>query len=184
MKEDALKFPRPLCASHCTVLEFSKLAENGMFDQLRSQFINFLFTWIKTAWTQWQSSQDMNKKSGDKLQWQVGEICKISPSSLAGFKKKILVLWMWYYARHFWTNYAAAKSLQSCRTLRPRRWQPTRLLCPWDSSGKNIGVGCMMSLQKESLASIRIKDCWPCMTPPLPPLSSMHNLRYKNYFGK
>ena len=24
----------------------------------------------------------------------------------------------------------------------------------------------------------------PCMTPPLPPLSSMRNLRYKNYFGK
>ena len=23
-----------------------------------------------------------------------------------------------------------------------------------------------------------------CMTLPLPPLSSMHNLRYKNYFGK
>ena len=42
----------------------------------------------------------------------------------------------------------------------------------------------MISLQKESLASIRIKDCWPCMTLPLPPLSSMHNLRYKNYFGK
>ena len=41
----------------------------------------------------------------------------------------------------------------------------------------------MISLQKESLASIRIKDCWPCMTLPLPPLSSMHNLRYK-YFGK
>ena len=117
MKEDALKFPWPLCASHCTVLEFSKLAENGMFDQLRSQFINFLFTWIKTAWTQWQSSQDVNKRSGDKLQWQVGEICKISPSSLAGFKKKILVLWMWYYARHFWTNYAAAKLLQSRPTL-------------------------------------------------------------------
>ena len=28
-----------------------------------------------------------------------------------------------------------------------------------------------------------IKDCWPYMTLPLPPLSCMHNLRYKNYFG-
>ena len=37
----------------------------------------------------------------------------------------------------------------------------------------------MISFQKESLASIRIKDCWPCMTLPRPPLSSMHNLRYK-----
>ena len=35
---------------------------------------------------------------------------------------------------------AAAKSPQSCPTVRPHRWQPTRLLCPWDSPGKNTGV--------------------------------------------
>ena len=36
-----------------------------------------------------------------------------------------------------------AKSLQSCLTLcRPHRWQPTRLPFPWDSPGKNTGVGC------------------------------------------
>ena len=27
-------------------------------------------------------------------------------------------------------------------SLRPYRLQPTRLLCPWDSPGKNTGVGC------------------------------------------
>ena len=27
------------------------------------------------------------------------------------------------------------------------RWQPTRLLCPWDSPGKNTGVGCHFLLQ-------------------------------------
>ena len=37
---------------------------------------------------------------------------------------------------------AAAKSIQSCPTVRPHRRQPTRLLCPWDSPGKNTGVGC------------------------------------------
>ena len=41
---------------------------------------------------------------------------------------------------------AAAKSLQSCPTLCGHRVlhrrQPTRLLCPWDSPGKNTGVGC------------------------------------------
>ena len=36
---------------------------------------------------------------------------------------------------------AAAKSLQSCPTMRPHRRQPTRLLCPWDSPGKNTRVG-------------------------------------------
>ena len=26
--------------------------------------------------------------------------------------------------------------------MRPQRWQPTRLPCPWDSPAKNTGVGC------------------------------------------
>ena len=37
---------------------------------------------------------------------------------------------------------AAAKSLQSCLTLRLKRQQATRLPRPWDSPGKNIGMGC------------------------------------------
>ena len=31
--------------------------------------------------------------------------------------------------------------------MRPHRWQPTRLLCPWDSPGKNTGVVCHFLLQ-------------------------------------
>ena len=42
---------------------------------------------------------------------------------------------------------AAAKSLQSCPTLWPHRRQPTRLPHPWDSPGKNTGVGCHCLLQ-------------------------------------
>ena len=38
---------------------------------------------------------------------------------------------------------AAAKSLQLCLTL----CNPTRLPCPWDSPGKNTGVGCHFLLQ-------------------------------------
>ena len=32
-------------------------------------------------------------------------------------------------------------------SVRPHRWQPTRLLHPWDSPGKNTGVGCHVLLQ-------------------------------------
>ena len=32
-------------------------------------------------------------------------------------------------------------------SLRPHGLQPARLLCPWDSPGKNIGVGCHALLQ-------------------------------------
>ena len=43
---------------------------------------------------------------------------------------------------------AAAKSLQSCLALCDLRdGRPTRLLCPWDSPGKNTGVHCHFLLQ-------------------------------------
>ena len=32
-------------------------------------------------------------------------------------------------------------------SLQPRGLQPTRLLCPWDSPGRNAGVGCQFLLQ-------------------------------------
>ena len=32
-------------------------------------------------------------------------------------------------------------------SVRPHRWQTTRLLRPWDSPGKNTGVGCHFLLQ-------------------------------------
>ena len=32
-------------------------------------------------------------------------------------------------------------------SVRPHRWQPTRLLHPWDSPGKNTGMGCHFFLQ-------------------------------------
>ena len=40
-----------------------------------------------------------------------------------------------------------AKLLQSCPTLWPYELQPARLLCPWDSPGKNTGVGYYALLQ-------------------------------------
>ena len=40
-----------------------------------------------------------------------------------------------------------ARSLQSCPTLQRCGPYPTRLLCPWDSPGKNTGVGWYFLLQ-------------------------------------
>ena len=36
---------------------------------------------------------------------------------------------------------------KSCLTLKQHGLQPARLLCPWDFSGKNTGVGCHFLLQ-------------------------------------
>ena len=40
-----------------------------------------------------------------------------------------------------------AKSLHPCPTLQPYKLWSDRLLCPWDSPGKNTGVGCYALLQ-------------------------------------
>ena len=40
-----------------------------------------------------------------------------------------------------------AKSLPLGLTVRHYGWQPARLLCPWDSAGKNSGVGYHTLLQ-------------------------------------
>ena len=39
------------------------------------------------------------------------------------------------------------KSLSHVQLLQPHGLWPARLLCPWDSPGKNIGVGCHFLLQ-------------------------------------
>ena len=44
-------------------------------------------------------------------------------------------------------------------SVRPQRRQPTRLPCPWDSPGKNTGVGCQFLLQcvkVKSLSCVRL----------------------------
>ena len=52
---------------------------------------------------------------------------------------------------YFITTMIMLLLLLSCFSLsdsvRPHRQQPTRLLCPWDSPGKNTGVGCHFLLQ-------------------------------------
>ena len=49
---------------------------------------------------------------------------------------------------NYWVlSSSKAKSLQSCPTVWPHRRQPTRLCHPWDSPGKNTGVGCHFLLQ-------------------------------------
>ena len=75
-------------------------------------------------------------------------------------------------------NAAAAKSRQSCPTLRPHRRQPTRLLCPWDSPGKNPGVGCHFLLQCMKVKSEReVAQSCPTLSDPVDyslPGSSTH----------
>ena len=62
----------------------------------------------------------------------------------------------------------------------PHRWQPTRLPHPWDSSGKNTGVGCHFLLQCMTLKSeSEVTQSCPTLSDPTdrgPPGSSVHGI--------
>ena len=65
-------------------------------------------------------------------------------------------------------------------SVRPHRQQPTRLPRPWDSPGKNTGVGCHFLLQCEKVKS-ESKVAQPCPTLSDPmdcslPGSSIHGI--------
>ena len=65
-------------------------------------------------------------------------------------------------------------------SVRPHRQQPTRLLCPWDSPGKNTGVSCHFLLQCRKVKS-ESEVAQSCPTPidPMdcsPPGSSVHGI--------
>ena len=65
-------------------------------------------------------------------------------------------------------------------SVQPHRWQPTRLPCPWDSPGKNTGVGCHFLLQCMKVKS-ESEVAQSCPTPSDPmdcsaPGSSVHGI--------
>ena len=65
-------------------------------------------------------------------------------------------------------------------SVRPHRWQPTRLLCPWDSPGKNTGVGCHFLLQCMKVKSeSEVAQSYPTLSDPMDcslPGSSIHGI--------
>ena len=75
---------------------------------------------------------------------------------------------------------AAAKLLQSCPTLRSHGLQPTRLLRPWDSPGKNTGVGCHFLLQcMKAESESEVAQSCPTLSDPMDcslPGSSVHGI--------
>ena len=75
------------------------------------------------------------------------------------------------------TAAAAAKSRQY---VRPHGRQPTRLLRPWDSPGKNTGVGCHFLLQCMKVKSeSEVTQSCPTLCDPMdcsPPGFSVHGI--------
>ena len=65
-------------------------------------------------------------------------------------------------------------------SVQAHRRQPTRLLCPWDSPGKNTGVGCHFLLQCVKVKSeSEVAQSCPTLHNPMdfgPPGSSIHGI--------
>ena len=65
-------------------------------------------------------------------------------------------------------------------SMRPHRWQPTRLPHPWDSPGKNTGVECHFLLQCMKVKSeSEVAQSYPTLSNPMdcsPPGSSVHGI--------
>ena len=66
------------------------------------------------------------------------------------------------------------------RLCAPHRRPPTRLLCPWDSPGKNTGVGCLVILQCMKVKSkSEVAQSCPTFSDPMDcslPGSSVHGI--------
>ena len=65
-------------------------------------------------------------------------------------------------------------------SVRPQRRKPTRLPCPWDSPGKNTGVGCHFLLQCMKVKSqSEVAQSCPTLSDPMDctlPGSSVHEI--------
>ena len=65
-------------------------------------------------------------------------------------------------------------------SVRPHRWQPTRLPRPWDSPGRNTGVGCHFLLQCMKVKSeSEVAQSCPTLSDPMGcslPGSSIHGI--------
>ena len=65
-------------------------------------------------------------------------------------------------------------------SVQPHRWQPTRLLCPWDSPGKSTGVRCHFLLQCSKVKSeSEVTQSCPTLSDPVdcsPPGYSVYGI--------
>ena len=95
------------------------------------------------------------------------------------FSFLLFQLWRW---EHFWESFTSISSGQFSHAvvsnaLRSHGRQPTRLLCLWDSPGKNTGVSCHCLLQCMKVKSeSEVTQSYPTLHDPMdrsPPRSSI-----------
>ena len=91
------------------------------------------------------------------------------------------------WGKQDWVAAAAAVVSVMSDSVRPQRQQPTRLPCPWDSRGKNTGVGCHFLLECMKVKSENeVAQLCPTRSDPMdcsPPGSSIHGMFQSRALG-
>ena len=91
---------------------------------------------------------------------------------------RIIISILNYFCNH--AAAAAAVTSVVSDSVRPHRQQPTRLPCPWDTPGKNTGVGCHFLLQCMKVKSeSEVAQSCPTLHDPMDcslPGSSIHGI--------
>ena len=90
------------------------------------------------------------------------------------------IQFQWYVVTYSMLLVLLLSRFSCVRLWRPHRRQPTRLPCPWDSPGKNTGVGCHFLLQCMKVKSeSEVTQSCPTLSDPMdcsPPGSSIHGI--------
>ena len=88
--------------------------------------------------------------------------------------------WKFRIVFTFWLMLLLLVASVVFHSVRPQRQQPTRLPGPWDSPGKNTGVGCHFLLQCMKVKSeSEVAQSRPTLLDPMdcsPPGSSVHGI--------
>ena len=96
-------------------------------------------------------------------------ISRITQKKKKSNTEKCLTIWFLWHLLETITSCCCCCYVASVisESVQPHRWQPTRLPHPWDSPGKNTGVGCHFLLQcmKVKNESEVAKWCLTLMTP-------------------
>ena len=86
----------------------------------------------------------------------------------------------WVLGTRYATTYLLLLLLSHFNCVWPHRRQPTKLPCPWDSPGKNTGVGCHFLLQCMKVKSeSEVAQSCPTLCDPVDcclPGSSIHGI--------
>ena len=97
-------------------------------------------------------------------------------------KSVLCIRWPRYWSCSFSSPLCCCRWVDSVvsNSVRPHRRQPTGLPCPWDSPGKNSGVGCHFLLQCMRVKSeSEVAQLCPTRSDPVdcsPPGSSVHGI--------